>query len=322
MTNTLENHYQTDVLGQGYEQLHLDFPDDASGKIIATLIRKKASSATKKAVLYIHGFVDYFFQTEMAEQFNQQGYDFYALDLRRYGRSYLPHQKYYEVTDLNEYHADIDRAIAQIITEQHTQIVLAGHSTGGLIASLYAAQHPQHPYLKALWCNSPFYDFNMGLLKKKLILPRLSALGKKFPHLKFPSELNPWYVTSLHQDFKGEWNFDLTWKKKTYPLVYLGFVHAIYEAQKAVHSGLHLHLPTLIMHSHKTTYPKKFNRDAQTTDIILDVKDIAKYAKRIKGDVSIIKIHHGLHDLVLSSIPVRAAVYQQLFQWLEQKLKS
>ena len=61
MTNTLENHYQTDVLDQGYEQLRLDFPDDASGKIIATLIRKKASSATKKAVLYIHGFVDYFF---------------------------------------------------------------------------------------------------------------------------------------------------------------------------------------------------------------------------------------------------------------------
>ncbi len=29
------------------------------------------------------------FQTEMAEQFNQHGYDFYALDLRKYGRSHL-----------------------------------------------------------------------------------------------------------------------------------------------------------------------------------------------------------------------------------------
>ncbi len=29
---------------------------------------------------------DYFFQTEMADQFNQHGYDFYALDLRKYGR--------------------------------------------------------------------------------------------------------------------------------------------------------------------------------------------------------------------------------------------
>jgi alpha-beta hydrolase superfamily lysophospholipase len=29
----------------------------------------------------------------MAEKFNQHGYDFYALDLRKYGRSHLSHQK-------------------------------------------------------------------------------------------------------------------------------------------------------------------------------------------------------------------------------------
>ena len=76
--------YQTDILGENYQQLILDFADDYDGKVIATLVRKKAAQATKKAVLYIHGFSDYFFQTEMAEQFNQHGYDFYALDLRKY----------------------------------------------------------------------------------------------------------------------------------------------------------------------------------------------------------------------------------------------
>ncbi len=45
---------------------------------------QKSPQNTQKAVLYIHGFIDYFFQTEMAEQFNQHGYDFYALDLRKY----------------------------------------------------------------------------------------------------------------------------------------------------------------------------------------------------------------------------------------------
>lgn len=320
MQSALENIYQPDVLGPAYEQLTLHFPNDALGAITATLVRKKAPITTRKAVLYIHGFVDYFFQTELAEQFNAQGYDFYALDLRRYGRSYLPHQHYYDVQDLNEYNADIDQALTQIIAENHHQIVLAGHSTGGLIATLYAAHHANHSYIKALWCNSPFYDFNMGSVKKKLILPRLSALGKKLPHLKFPSELNKWYVTSLHQDLKGEWNFNLNWKKHTYPWVYLGFVHAIYEAQKQIHAGLSLNIPTLVMHSHKTTYPKKFNRDAQTTDVILEVKDIAKYAKRFKGDVKLIQIQNGLHDLVLSATPVRATVYAQLFQWLATKI--
>jgi alpha-beta hydrolase superfamily lysophospholipase len=86
--------YQTDILGEDYQQLTLNFADDYDGKVVATLVRKKSAQATKKAVLYIHGFSDYFFQTEMAEQFNQHGYDFYALDLRKYGRSKLPHQSF------------------------------------------------------------------------------------------------------------------------------------------------------------------------------------------------------------------------------------
>ena len=80
-----EIQYRQDVLGAGYECADLEFQADYEGKVIATLIRKKAQKSTHKAVLYIHGFIDYFFQTEMAEKFNEQGFDFYALDLRKYG---------------------------------------------------------------------------------------------------------------------------------------------------------------------------------------------------------------------------------------------
>ncbi len=103
----------------------------------------------------------------MAEQFNQHGYDFYALDLRKYGRSHLPHQILYNVLDLTEYNAEITEALNIIGEENHSQILLAGHSTGGLTATLYAAHHPDHPLIKALWANSPFYDFNMNSLKKR-----------------------------------------------------------------------------------------------------------------------------------------------------------
>ena len=44
--------YQLDILGTGYEQATLNFPDDYEGKVVATLIRKKAAQPTKKAVLY------------------------------------------------------------------------------------------------------------------------------------------------------------------------------------------------------------------------------------------------------------------------------
>ena len=311
--------YQNDILGEGYEQATLAFPDDFEGKVIATLVRKKTEKTSTKAVLYIHGFVDYFFQTEMAERFNAEGFDFYALDLRKYGRSHLPHQKYYNVYDIAEYDAEITQALEIIGDEGHDSVLLCGHSTGGLTTTLYAAKNPQHPLIKALWCNSPFYDFNMSAFEKKFAIPQMSSLGKHFPDLLFPSRLNRFYVQSLHVSYKGEWNFNLEWKKPTYHLVRLSFVHAIHEAQKQIHQGVSLHIPTLIMHSTQSSYPLRFNRDAQTTDVILDVNDMIKYANKMSGDIRLSPIQDGLHDLVLSEQPVREQVYTILFDWLKSK---
>ena len=319
MTQQSAPQYQADILGEGYEQATLNFPDDYEGKVTATLIRKKASQNTNKAVLYIHGFIDYFFQTEMAEQFNQHGFDFYALDLRKYGRSILPHQKYYNIREIAEYDAEITQALEIIGAEHHENVLLCGHSTGGLTTTLYVAHHPNHPLIKALWVNSPFYDFNMNPIKRAVGVPSLSRLAQKFPNLQFPSELNKWYAASLHKDLKGEWNFNLDWKKSSYPKVRISFIRAIYEAQKEIHQGVRVDVPVLVMHSHQTKNPRKWGKDAQSSDVILDVKDIQKYAKKIQGDVTIREIPNGVHDLVLSEKTVRDSVYQQLFSWLETK---
>ncbi len=319
MTQQSAPQYQADILGEGYEQATLNFPDDYEGKVTATLIRKKTSQSTNKAVLYIHGFIDYFFQTEMAEQFNQHGFDFYALDLRKYGRSILPHQKYYNIREIAEYDAEITQTLEIIGAEHHENVLLCGHSTGGLTTTLYVAHHPNHPLIKALWVNSPFYDFNMNPIKRAVGVPSLSRLAQKFPNLQFPSELNKWYAASLHKDLKGEWNFNLDWKKSSYPKVRISFIRAIYEAQKEIHQGVRVDVPVLVMHSHQTKNPRKWGKDAQSSDVILDVKDIQKYAKKIQGDVTIREIPNGVHDLVLSEKTVRDSVYQQLFSWLETK---
>lgn len=47
--NSLNLHtYQPDILGDDYQQLTLNFADDYDGKVVATLVRKKANQATKK----------------------------------------------------------------------------------------------------------------------------------------------------------------------------------------------------------------------------------------------------------------------------------
>lgn len=105
------------------------------------------------------------------------------------------------------------------------------------------------------------------------------------------------------------------------PFVNLSFVTAIHEAQKEIHQGVSLSVPTLIMHSHQSNNPRKWGIDAQQSDVILDVKDMTQNAKKMKGDVQTLAIHNGLHDLVLSAPPVREKVYQALFGWLAEKLK-
>ena len=45
-----EIQYRQDVLGAGYECADLEFPTDYEGKVIATLIRKKAQKSAHKAV--------------------------------------------------------------------------------------------------------------------------------------------------------------------------------------------------------------------------------------------------------------------------------
>lgn len=314
-----ESAYQADVLGEGYEQLRLSFAHDDEGEVCATLVRKKAEKSTSKAVLYVHGFIDYFFQTEMAVKFNQQGYDFYALDLRKYGRSHLPHQKLFYVQDLHEYDAEITEALNIIENEGHDSVLLSGHSTGGLITTLYAAHHPHHALIKGLWANSPFYDFNMNPIKKKILLPHVSRIAKRFPKFKFSSELNGSYVTSIHNSMQGEWDFSLVWKPTEYSKVYISFVRAIFEAQKEIHQGVKLNIPVLVMHSARSTHPQKFNADAQSSDVILNVKHMIKYANKIQGDVTLVSIQDGLHDLVLSAPKVRAVVYDKLFEWLQHK---
>lgn len=312
--------YQPDVLGAGFEQCTLHFPPDYEGEVVATLVRKKTQQSSQKAVLYIHGFMDYFFQTEMAEQFNKHGFHFYALDLRKYGRSHRAHQCWYNVRDLSEYDAEIHAALNMMQSEGNEKILLAGHSTGGLITTLFIHHYSErYPSIQGLWANSPFYNFNMPKLKRRYALPQLNKLAKLLPDLRFPSELNRWYAHSLHQQLGGEWDFNLEWKKKSMPLVRLSFVRAIFQAQQPIYRGLRMPLPALIMHSHQTLNPKKWGTDAQNSDIILDVADIQIESRKMQGDVTLCAIENGLHDLVLSKKPVREQVYDQLFEWLNSK---
>src|SRR5690349_13400308 len=104
---------------------------DSEGEVVATLVRRRCTDPSRRAVLYVHGFVDYFFQKHLADFYVARGFDFYALDLRKYGRSLLPHQTPNFVHSLSEYFAEIDEAV-RIVREEdgHDVLLVNAHSTG------------------------------------------------------------------------------------------------------------------------------------------------------------------------------------------------
>ena len=293
--------------------------DDYEGRVEATLLEKKTEHKSNKALLYIHGFVDYFFQYELADWANVQGFNFYAIDLRKYGRSLLPHQKPNNFKNFKEYFEELDSAVDFIRnTQGNEKLVLIGHSTGGLIASLYTHHRQASHTIDALILNSPFFDFNMPKVVKNVGLPLIAALGRVFLNLPSPAGLKRGYAESIHKDFSGEWEFDLSMKPIAGFNVNLGWINAIYTAQKELQNGLDIHLPVLVMHASKSVPPGDYNPAMQTADAVLDVKDIARYAKVIGTNVEIVKVEDGIHDLILSKKDVRDNVYNTMQTFLKK----
>ncbi len=317
-TNT---NYLPDVLGDRFNKLTLSLADDYEGDAVATLIRRNSKTQTGKAILYIHGFNDYFFQEEMAKKFNNQGYNFYALDLRKYGRSHLSHQKLNNVRSLLEYNEEIDLALQIIKSENNNQVVLKGHSTGGLIVTNYAGNHLNSDLFHGIICNSPFYEFNLNIIEIKIGIPMLSMLSKYFPNKLISSGFSKLYGYSLHKNKHGEWNYSLTWKPHEIPKVNLGFISAIYNAQKKIQNNLVIDVPLLVMYSNKSIYENHWSEKFKEGDAVLNVNHIRHYTSKIKGNVTSFEIENGMHDLILSKKPVREKVYKKMFEWININFK-
>jgi len=310
-----------DVLGEPYESSTFTFPDDAEGEVVATLVRRRAAQPTRRAVLYVHGFIDYFFQTHLTDYFVEAGYDFYALDLRKYGRSLRPHQTPNLTYSLAEYAPEIDAAVALIRdTDEHDVLLLNGHSTGGLITALWAHHHAGEGRVGGLFLNSPFLDINESWLVREIVSRGIVAATSRMPDRIVPSSLSEHYVHSIHSDWRGTWTFDLRWKPAEGFPVRAGWLGAIRRGHRAVAHGLSIDVPVLVMSSTRSVRPKAWDDVLHSADAVLDAERIARLAPRLGRHVTVVRIDGGMHDLVLSGDAARAQVFAELGRWTKAYL--
>jgi alpha-beta hydrolase superfamily lysophospholipase len=311
---------RVDVLGEPYFAEPIELPDDIEGKVLATLVsrsaaRKARGSLPGRAVLHVHGFADYFFQTAAADFWTERGYDFYAVDLRKYGRSLLPHQTPNFALDLAEYFPELDEAHRRITERDGNEHVLvSGHSTGGLIAALWLVD--RRLPVAGLVLNSPWLDLQGSFLLRTAGTKAIDQVGARRPYQAIPRAVSGLYARSLHRDHRGEWNFNLEWKPvESFP-VYAGWLRAVRRGHARCHRGVDVGAPVLMLTSARSGHPREWDDLVQSTDIVLDVEQMWRWAPRLGPHVTMVRIDGAMHDVTLSAEPARKRVFDVIARWL------
>ena len=128
------------------------------------------------------------------------------------------------------------------------------------------------------------------------------------------------YGATLHRDYAGDFDYDLNWKPIGGFPVTFGWIHAIRRGHAALHRGLDVGVPNLILRSDRSvrevTDPGKID-EIQRGDAVLDVKQIARWAGCIGNRSTIVPIVDAKHDVFLSVAESRHAAYRELDKWLD-----
>ena len=314
-----------DDLGDGYQQrtIPLGVDPDGEGTIEATLVRHTAPQTIRGAVIYVHGFSDYFFQTAMAEFFTERGLAFYALDLRKCGRSRREGQTGHYVSDLALYDAELDAALAIVREEtDDAPVLLSAHSTGGLILPLWLNRLNQRPGgsagagVSGLVLNSPWFDLQGKPAMRTVGTAVIAAVAKVRPKdvIKLPP--TDAYGTSLHVSGHGEWDFNTVFKPLNgFPVTY-GWLTAVRRGHAQLHRGLDIGVPSLVLRSSRTWFARSWSEAVDTADAVLDVKQIARWAGCLGDAVTSLPIEGARHDVFISQKDAREAAYAAVDAWM------
>ncbi|CAF1032611.1 unnamed protein product [Rotaria sordida] len=305
-----------------YETTIFTLKPDNIGPNKATLLHARTTNTNchlYKAILYLHGYIDYYFHDHICIRFLEHDYDFYALDMRKCGRSIISpeHDEYkHYCNDLNEYDEEITLAIEYIINEAKNKtrrILLFGHSTGGLIAIRYACSGTKHTDIDGIILNSPY----LATIESTLIESILMRILIKF--LKFQDVDGGWYGRSLHISNRGEWNFDLNKKPIDKIRLHGSFFLAVHRVQQDLKKKrITIQCPVLLMCSNRSMRAnKQWRNEYAEVDLILNVKAMRRVASMMGSQVTIHEIENAKHDIFLSKESVREKAFDLMFQWIQ-----
>ncbi|WP_438462084.1 alpha/beta hydrolase [Marinomonas sp. PE14-40] len=307
-----------DILGAEFKAITLN----STGQQICTLVHYQAKAKPQPeaiAILYVHGYTDYFYQAELAGFFSELGCDFYAVDLHGYGRSIRPFQADHNRNQFSNYYHDLDACLNTMATKGVKRCIILGHSTGGLIVSRYISSQytsgSQPVEVIGLILNSPFLSLPMPLSEEKWRLPLYKVISKTLSHISLPAKTATLYAQTLHKSLAGEWHYRLDWKpSQGSPLSFNWVKNIIQEQARCLQTQCDI--PTLLCRSSKSTYQSQNLTEIRQGDGVLDVENMEAKAKLIFTELDIAVIDKGFHDIYLSPLEVRLTYLDKIKHWL------
>lgn len=317
--------WMPDVL-DGFEQLTVDLEPDEEGDVVATVARRISPGATDAGVdlLYVHGWNDYFFQAHLADFWEDLGVRFHALDLRKYGRSIRDGQTLNYVADLGTYDEDIAAALTAIGhglgASNSRRLLLMGHSTGGLILSLWASRNPGRAV--GLVLNAPWLELQTREAGRRVLEPGVraaAALNPRGPVVYYDKGL---YSRAISAEYDGEWTYDTHWRSDHGRRPTPAWMAAIFRGHDQVAHGLAIDAPVLVLLSAKSSSPSRWTEETQRTDTVLDVIGVARRVPNLGPVTTLVWVDGALHDVTLSAAPVRDVVWRETARWFRGYVTS
>lgn len=323
----MANVWKPDMLGPGFECLPLDLPSGERATLVryAPHLDTDGGAGTWEAgttsgtlggvaVLYIHGWSDYFYNRDLARFWAGLGAHFYAVDLRNYGRNLDvndPDRTPGYIEDLSDYGEEISQSLA-VLRGDHPgcRVILNAHSTGGLTACLWANENPGQ--VDALVLNSPWLEFQYSSGARMVLGHLLGARTGSTP-LKL---LLPHYYTLAVAQAHGDVPFDLRLKPPESFPVYPQFLRAVFAGHQRVFDGLDIQAPVLAQMSKVSVQAVNYTPEMARADIVLDVRILAERAIGLADSVVVDRVPGAMHDIYLSETRVRDEAFKRIAQFV------
>ena len=287
------------------------------------------------AFLAVHGWNDYFYQTELARYVDSIGGAFYAVDLRKYGRSLREGQTFGYIRDFDEYDDELHICRDLIYGELGPKIplILYGHSTGGLACALWADRHPGAA--DGLVLNSPWLEYHGSTGMRQAGAPVVEILARTSPTFVLPTAEDDFYqraLTAWRPDPDAEavpghegsddpfwttgWNPKPEFRTGSGAPVRPGWLSAVLNGHARVAAGLDVECPILVLTSARSLTGNTWSEDFRAVDSVLDVKQIWKRVPELGSHTTLVKLDDAVHDVTFSRREVRERAFEEIGRFL------